>query len=124
MTAGADPDRVAGAVFAALADPTRRAVLRQVAEQGPMTATELAAHVPVTRQAIAKHLGVLAEAGLVTPSRAGRENRFSATPAPLADAERWLHAAGQAWDGRLARLQATLRARDGASLPRDPANGG
>jgi DNA-binding transcriptional ArsR family regulator len=124
VTAGVDPDQVAGAVFAALADPTRRAVLRQVAEQGPMTATELAAHVPVTRQAIAKHLGVLEEAGLVTPSRAGRENRFTATPARLADAERWLHAAGEAWDGRLARLEAALRARRGATRPQGPSNGG
>ena len=68
MNEAADPDGVAGAVFAALSDPTRRAVLRQVAERGPVTATELAARVPVTRQAIAKHLGVLEDAGLVTPT--------------------------------------------------------
>jgi DNA-binding transcriptional ArsR family regulator len=124
VTAGADPDRVAGAVFAALADPTRRTVLREVAERGPVTATELAARVPVTRQAIAKHLGVLEDAGLVTPSRAGRENRFTATPARLAEAERWLHAEGQAWDGRLARLEAAARARGGATRPSHPQNGG
>ena len=69
-------------MFEALADPTRRAVLRDVAERGPVTATELAADLPVTRQAIAKHLAVLREAGLVDPERAGRETRFSATPGP------------------------------------------
>ena len=66
-------------MFEALADPTRRAVLRDVAEQGPRTATELAADLPVSRQAIAKHLAVLREAGLVAPARAGRETRFTAT---------------------------------------------
>jgi DNA-binding transcriptional ArsR family regulator len=103
-------------VFEALADPTRRAVLRDVAERGPLTATELAAELPVSRQAIAKHLAVLAGAGLVARERAGREARFTATPAPLADAGRWLDATGAAWDDRLARLGERLeqvRGRDG-----------
>ncbi len=104
MTPARDADGRAGAVFDALADPTRRAVLRDVAEQGPRTATELAAELPVTRQAVAKHLAVLRDAGLVVPQRQGRETRFSATLGPLADAERWLTRTGAAWDGRLARL--------------------
>ena len=101
-------------MFEALADPTRRAVLRDVAERGPVTATELAAELPVTRQAIAKHLAVLREAGLVDHERAGRETRFSATPGPMADASRWLAATGSAWDDRLGRLADRLeqRARD------------
>jgi DNA-binding transcriptional ArsR family regulator len=111
VTAGADREAIAGAVFAALADPTRRAVLQEVAARGPLTATELAGRVPVTRQAIAKHLGVLADAGLVTAGRAGRENRFTAASGPLADAERWLRDAGNAWDGRLVRLQEQVRRR-------------
>ena len=78
----ADAEAAPGAVFEALADPTRRAVLRDVAEQGPRTATELAADLPVTRQAVAKHLAVLREAGLVAPARTGRETRFTATLAP------------------------------------------
>jgi len=98
-------------VFAALADPTRRAVLRDVAEQGPLTATELAGRLPVTRQAIAKHLAVLQEAGLVEPTRAGRENRFTATPGPLGDAGRWLTVTGSSWDGRLDRLARRVRDR-------------
>jgi DNA-binding transcriptional ArsR family regulator len=124
VNGGSDAERAAGVVFAALADPTRRAVLREVAEQGPVTATELAARVPVTRQAIAKHLGVLAEAGLVTPTRAGRENRFTAAPAPLADAERWLRDAGSAWDDRLARLQDRVRDRTATSRHQEPPRGG
>jgi DNA-binding transcriptional ArsR family regulator len=111
VTSAADREAVAGAVFAALADPTRRAVLHEVAVRGPVTATELADRVPVTRQAIAKHLAVLADAGLVTAGRSGRENRFTAASAPLADAERWLREAGTAWDDRLARLQEQVRRR-------------
>ena len=112
----ADP----GAVFAALADPTRRAVLRQVAERGPVTATELAEDLPVTRQAVAKHLAVLEGAGLVAPRRVGRENRFTAATEPLAAAERWLAEAGDAWDERLARLAA----RAGSSRHAEPPHGG
>ena len=107
-----DAEARAGAVFDALADPTRRSVLRAVAERGPLTATALATTLPVSRQAIAKHLAVLHAAGLVAPERAGRELRFAATPGPMLEAGRWLDHTGAAWDGRLARLAA--RVRDGA----------
>ena len=107
-----DSDARAGAVFEALADPTRRAVLRDVVAHGPRTATEVAADLPVSRQAVAKHLGVLRDAGLVAHERAGREARFTATLAPFADAERWLHNAGAAWDDRLQRLERLARERD------------
>lgn len=110
-TTGPDAEARAGAVFEALADPTRRAVLRNVAERGPVTATELAAVLPVTRQAIAKHLAVLRDAGLVTGERAGRETRFTAQPATLAAAGRWLMATGSAWDDRLARLARRAEAK-------------
>jgi DNA-binding transcriptional ArsR family regulator len=109
-----DAEARAGAVFEALADATRRAVLRDVAERGPLTATELAADLPVTRQAIAKHLAVLREAGLVDRERAGRETRFRATPGPMADASRWLDATGSAWDDRLSRLAARARDKEAA----------
>ncbi len=108
-----------GAVFEALADPTRRAVLRDVAEHGPRTATELASGLPVTRQAVAKHLAVLREAGLVVPERAGRETRFSATVEPLADASRWLARTGDAWDGRLRRLAARAEGGRGGAAGGD-----
>ena len=108
-----DADARAGAVFEALADPTRRAVLRDVATRGPRTATEVAAELPVSRQAVAKHLAVLREAGLVVHERAGREAHFTARLAALADAEGWLRQAGEAWDDRLRRLEVLARRGDG-----------
>jgi DNA-binding transcriptional ArsR family regulator len=97
---GEPPD----ALFAALADPTLRRVLRAVADRGPVTATALADGLPVTRQAVAKHLGLLAEAGLVAAERAGRETRFTARAEPLDDLAAWAAATGRRWDDRLARL--------------------
>ena len=97
-----DPDT--GDVFEALADPTRREVMRRLAEGGPATATELAGDLPVTRQAVAKHLATLAEAGLVTSDRQGRETLFSFTPQPLADAVSWMADVGAQWDDRLQAL--------------------
>ena len=76
MSPPPDAEARAGAVFDALSDSTRRQVLRGVAERGPVTATELATVLPITRQAVAKHLGVLRDAGLVEPERVGRETLF------------------------------------------------
>ena len=98
----------AEAVFDALADTTRRAVLRAVAEDGPLTATELATRLPVSRQAVAKHLDVLRAVGLVTSERAGRDVRFSFRAAPLSDAVDWIAAVGARWDRRLAALRERL----------------
>lgn len=103
----AHPTASADAVFAALADPTRRAVLSRLAS-APATATELAAGLPITRQAIAKHLAVLADAGLVEAHRHGRETRYHVTPEPLSAAMGWMVEVGAAWDRRLARLHALL----------------
>jgi DNA-binding transcriptional ArsR family regulator len=119
VTGRPDADDLAGQVFAALADPTRRAVLQAVADGGSRTATELAADLPVSRQAIAKHLAVLQDAGLVTTAKRGREQRFSVTPGPLLDAGAWLTRAGQAWDQRLARLEHLAASR----LPNRPDGG-
>jgi DNA-binding transcriptional ArsR family regulator len=93
------------AVFAALADPTRRRVLRLVAERGPTSATLLVRELPVTRQAIAKHLVVLTRAGLVTRQRAGPEVRYALAPEPLDDVSAWIAEIGARWDERLARLR-------------------
>jgi DNA-binding transcriptional ArsR family regulator len=95
-------------VFEALADPTRREVMRRLAEGGPATATELAGDLPVTRQAVAKHLATLAEAGLVTSDRQGRETLFSFTPQPLTDAVSWMADVGAQWDDRLQALSQYL----------------
>jgi DNA-binding transcriptional ArsR family regulator len=101
-------DRV-DAVFAALADPTRRRLLGRLAEQDSATATELAVSEPVTRQAVVKHLQSLGEAGLVTPSREGREVRYAITAAPLQDAVGWMVTVGAQWDRRLDRLRRRLQ---------------
>jgi DNA-binding transcriptional ArsR family regulator len=93
------------AVFAALADPSRRFVLETLASQGTATPTELAAELPVTRQAVAKHLALLRDAGLVEATKAGRETRYELTPAPLASAVEWIDAVGEAWDVRLGALK-------------------
>ena len=101
-------DDRADAVFSALADPTRRRVVRCLAEDGPATATELAGRLPVTRQAVAKHLGALGDAGLVEGERTGRELRYRLTPEPLTDAVAWMSDVGARWDRRLAALRRHL----------------
>jgi DNA-binding transcriptional ArsR family regulator len=93
-----------GAVFSALADPTRREVVRSLAAQPGLTASHLAGELPMTRQAVAKHLGALSGAGLVQARREGRETRYTLTPAPLAEAIEWMTSVGAQWDDRLARL--------------------
>src|SRR5919204_5308956 len=93
------------AVFAALADPTRRRVLRLVAERGPTSATLLERELPVTRQAIVKHLAVLSRAGLVRGRRTGQEVRYALIPEPLDEVSEWIAELGSRWDERLARLR-------------------
>jgi DNA-binding transcriptional ArsR family regulator len=95
-------------VFDALGDPARRALVEAVAGRGDATATELAADLPVTRQAVAKQLAALAEAGLLSATRSGRETRYAVTPEPLSDAVAWMAAVGGAWDERLAKLGKSL----------------
>jgi DNA-binding transcriptional ArsR family regulator len=77
-------------VFTALADATRRGVIESLATHGECTATELAAGMPITRQAVAKHLSVLHRGGLVRPERRGRETLYHLTPQPFAHAIDWL----------------------------------
>lgn len=96
------------AVFAALADPTRRRLMALVGERGQVTATQLAGELPVTRQAVQKHLASLEGAGLVRGARSGREVRYRLTPAPLSDAMAWMTTVGAQWDSRLAALQRHL----------------
>ena len=98
-----EPDPLA-AVFAALADPTRRDLLERLAAGGAATATELAAGLPVSRQAVAKHLAALRAAGLVAPDREGREVRYRVTPDPLSGVASWAARVGEEWDARLVAL--------------------
>jgi DNA-binding transcriptional ArsR family regulator len=94
-------------VFAALADPNRRRLLATVANS-PATATELAGGLPISRQAVVKHLSALADAGLLERERSGREVRYRVTPAPLSDAVGWMAEVGGQWDDRLATLARTF----------------
>jgi DNA-binding transcriptional ArsR family regulator len=104
------PDR-AGAVFGALSDPTRRALLQAIAAQPATTATSLASELPISRQAVRKHLTALADAGLIEHERSGREVHYRVTPEPLSDAVSWMAGVGAQWDDRLATLRHTLDAR-------------
>jgi DNA-binding transcriptional ArsR family regulator len=98
----------AGAVFGALSDPTRRALLAASAGQPAATATELASRLPISRQAVVKHLVTLTDAGLLERMAAGREVRYRVTPAPLSDAMSWMAEVGGKWDERLAALARML----------------
>ena len=93
-----------GPVFDALGDPGRRDLIEAVSERGSATATELAAGRGVSRQAVAKQLATLADAGLLQAQRSGRETRYEVTPAPLGEAMQWMADVGGRWDERLAAL--------------------
>ena len=96
-------------MFAALADPTRRQVVRSLAREQAVTASGLAGELPMTRQAVAKHLAALERAGLVTPRREGRELRYRLTPEPLDEAIAWMAEVGARWDRSLERLSRRAR---------------
>ena len=96
-------------MFGALADSTRRGLLSSLADH-PATATELAGGLPISRQAVVKHLTALADAGLVSRERSGREVRYKVTPAPLSSAVSWLAAVGSQWDERMAALARLIQA--------------
>jgi DNA-binding transcriptional ArsR family regulator len=96
-------------VFAALGDPTRLALVGRLCDAGPQSIARLADGAPVTRQAITKHLEVLADAGLVRGSRRGRERIWELAPERLDDARQWLDLASARWDRAIARLRSILR---------------
>ena len=117
---GPDVEAVAEQVFTALADPTRRAILAALAAQGPATATDLAGRLPVTRQAIAKHLVLLAEAGLVRAEPGERRRvRYRLRSAPMRVAQQFLAALARDWDGPLDALKDHLdrTAREPGTTP-------
>ena len=90
-------------VFDALADPTRRRIVEQLG-RAPAHAGEIADRLPVSRQAVVKHLAVLEDAGLVRGERDGRRVVFRLTPGPFTEAAAWMHDVGAAWDRRLDKL--------------------
>lgn len=103
MTAVAD--EVDDELWSAIGDPTRRRMLDLLLAGGAGTATSLGRQLPVTRQAVAKHLAVLDRVGLVRSVPAGREKRYQVDDAQLARAVAQLASVGSAWDGRLQRIK-------------------
>jgi DNA-binding transcriptional ArsR family regulator len=107
--ADAAVEAVAEQVFVALADPTRRSILAALASGGPSTATDLADRLPITRQAIAKHLALLADAGLVAAEPGERRRvRYRLQSASMRVAQQFLAALARDWDGRLDALKRHL----------------
>ena len=92
-------------LWSAIGDPTRRRMLDLLLVHGEATATSLGQQLPVTRQAVAKHLGVLDRVGLVRSAPAGRERRYRVDDAQLARAVAQLSSVGSAWDARLQRIK-------------------
>jgi DNA-binding transcriptional ArsR family regulator len=105
-------------VFAALSDPTRRSLFEQLLEQPQgRTATELADNASVSRQAIVKHLQLLANAGLAVAVRDGREVRYRASTDVVQHASAWLSVRASAWDRRLAALEKGVRDAQNSRTP-------
>ncbi|WP_328540424.1 ArsR/SmtB family transcription factor [Streptomyces sp. NBC_00344] len=112
---------VVDSVLGALADPTRRQLLDLLSAQGEATATTLAERLPVSRQAVVKHLAVLDAAGLVTGGRVGREVRYAVRPAALNVTAQWMASLAADWDRRLANIKRVAEAaeRDSRSIRPD-----
>ena len=110
-------ERIDDDLWSAIGDPTRRRMLDLLLVDGDGTATSLSGQLPVTRQAVAKHFGVLDRVGLVRATPAGREKRYRVDDAQLARAIAQLSAVGSAWDARLQRIkriaEAIQRSHDG-----------
>lgn len=114
-----DQETVAELVFTALADPTRRKILAELAANGPATATDLAARLPITRQAIAKHLALLAEAGLAVAEPGERRRvRYRHRSEPMRVAQGFLAALSRDWDGQLDALKQHLEHDSTTRKPR------
>ncbi|MCX5264095.1 MULTISPECIES: ArsR/SmtB family transcription factor [unclassified Streptomyces] len=111
---------VVDSVIGALADPTRRRLLDLLAAQGEATATTLAEQLPVSRQAVVKHLAVLDAAGLVSGARVGREVRYAVRPAALDTTARWMASLATEWDRRLAHIKRVAEAAERDADPTHP----
>jgi DNA-binding transcriptional ArsR family regulator len=118
-----DIEAIAEQVFTALADPSRRAILAALASGGPATATDLAGCLPITRQAVAKHLALLTAAGLVIAEPGERRRvRYRLCSAPMQVAQQYLAALARDWDGPLGALQDHLdrtARQPGTPMPHD-----
>ncbi|MGH2758850.1 MAG: ArsR/SmtB family transcription factor [Actinomycetota bacterium] len=100
-----------GSVFDALGDATRRRLVAELSALGGASSTDLARRMPISRQAVCKHLDLLADAGLVSSRRHGRAVVYQLTPEPFTEAMSWMTEVGAAWDDRLGALRAQLARR-------------
>lgn len=101
----------ADSVFEALGDATRRRLVAELSALGGASSTDLARRLPISRQAVSKHLDLLSEAGLVSSRRSGRAVVYRLTPEPFTDAMSWMTQVGSAWDERLDALRSQLKRR-------------
>jgi DNA-binding transcriptional ArsR family regulator len=99
-------------VIAALADPTRRMLLERLSVHGEATATELADELPISRQAVVKHLSVLDRVGLVSGRRDGRERRYQVRPGQLIETAEWMNRVAGEWSSRLAAIKRIAESPD------------
>jgi DNA-binding transcriptional ArsR family regulator len=104
--------RAGAPIFAALGDDTRMRIVTRLSATGPLSIARLTEGEAMTRQAITKHLSVLADAGLVRDVRRGRERLWAFEAAPLDTARRYLDLVSQRWDGALARLATLVETDD------------
>lgn len=95
-------------VFEALSDPTRRGILDRLRTSGPLSVSEVAEPLPMSRQAVTKHLDALEASGLVRSRRRGRRRMHELEPDPLREVQQWLAPYAEAWDRRLERLRSHL----------------
>jgi DNA-binding transcriptional ArsR family regulator len=102
------PSRLAtrALIFAALGDETRLLVLARLTDGRAQSISRLTAGTNLTRQAVTKHLRVLADAGVVRSERSGRESLFALEPRPIEEMRNYLDSVSRQWDGALARLKA------------------
>src|SRR6185436_20694633 len=100
--------RASAPVFAALGDATRLRLVARLGSEGPLSIARLTRGTDVTRQAVTKHLHVLADAGLARGTRQGRERLWQLDPAPLEEARRYLDLVSEQWDAALLRLKAAV----------------
>ena len=108
------------ALWSAVGDPTRRRMLDLLLTEGDGTATSLSQHLPVTRQAVSKHLAVLDRAGLVHGTTVGRETRYRLDDAQFRRAVTQLAQVGSAWDARLRRIKSIAEAIQAARRQDQP----
>jgi DNA-binding transcriptional ArsR family regulator len=105
-SAGARALAASAPLFGALGDPTRLRLVARLSQQGPLSITRLTEGSEVTRQAVTRHLQVLADAGVISGTRDGRESVWALQPGRLEDARRYLDQISRQWDGALVRLRA------------------